>query len=118
MKRFYISLFLMFQAYYMLFAPISCDCKQTISDLFWFIMVMCGIGIFCINERDISKFWTSLFKVTGYISFFFCAMFIVTFNNNLISNYIFNLSIYSVYLISVIYLVIHTLISKKNDNRN
>lgn len=113
MKRLFISFYLIFQSYYMLFAPISCECKQSISDLLWFIMVMGGIGIFCITERDISKLWTKLFRVTGYISFFFCAMFIVTFNSDLINNYIFNLSIYGIYLISIIYVIIHTLIQKK-----
>ena len=115
MKRFYISLFLIFQAYYMLFAPISCDCKQSFNDLLWFIVVMSGIGVFCITERDINRTWNKLFQITGCISFLFCAIYILTFNSNLISNYFFNLIIYSVYLISVIYLVIHTLISKNYD---
>ena len=115
MKRLFISFYLIFQAYYMLFAPISCDCKQTISDLLWFIVVMGGIGIFSITERDVHRIWRAIFKVTGYISFFFCLMFIVTFNNNLISNYIFNLSIYSIYLISIIYVLIKTYIH--NDSR-
>ena len=113
LKRHFITFFLLFQAYFMLFAPISCNCKQTLFDLSWFIVMMGGIGLFCILERDISKFWTAMFRVTGYISFLFCAMFIVTFNNNLISNYYFNLSIYSVYILSVIYVIIHTLIKKK-----
>ena len=113
MKRLSITILLVFQALYMLFAPTYCTCKESIYDLLWYVMIYGIIGIFCISERDISKVWTSLFRITGYISFFFCVMFIVTFNSNLISNYLFNLAIYSVYLISVIYLAIHTLIKSK-----
>lgn len=115
MKRLFISFYLIFQAYYMLFAPISCDCKQTFSDIAWFIVVMGGIGIFCVSERDVNRIWRNIFKVTGYISFFFCAMFIVTFNNNLISSYYFNLSVYLIYIISIIYVLLKT--NKHNDSR-
>lgn len=100
-------------AIYMLFAPSYCSCKESIYDLLWYILVVGGIGTFSVLERDISKFWTKIFKVTGYISFFFCAMFIVTFNSDLISNYLFNLSIYLVYLISIIYVIINTVIQKQ-----
>ena len=112
MKRLAASILLVFQAVYMLFAPTYCTCKESIYDLIWYVLIYGIIGLFFIKERDVIHFWTLIFKVTGYISFFFCAMFIVTFNNNLISNYFFNLIIYSIYLISVIYLVIHTLIKK------
>lgn len=113
MKRYFISFYLMFQAIYMLFAPTYCTCKESIYDLIWYIIVVGGIGIFCITERDINRTWNKLFKITGCISFLFCAIFILTFNSDLISNYLFNLTIYSIYLISVIYLVIHTLIKSK-----
>ena len=115
MKRLAASILLVFQAVYMLFAPTYCTCKESIYDLIWYVLIYGIIGLFFIKERDVIHFWTLIFKVTGYISFFFCTMFIVSFNNNLISNYFFNLIIYSIYLISVIYLVIHTLI-KNHDS--
>jgi len=77
---------------------------------------MAGLGIFCLKERDVSKLWNNLFHVTGYISFFFCVMFLITFNNTLLTDYFFNLSIYLVYLISIIYVIIKTTI-QSNDRK-
>ena len=116
MKRLFISTYLIFMAFYFLFAPTYCTCKESFFDVLWYVVIMGGIGIFCVTERDVNRIWRNIFKVTGYISFFFCAMFIVTFNNNLISNYYFNLSIYLIYLISIIYVLLKT--KNTNDSRN
>jgi hypothetical protein len=117
MKRFLISIYLIFQAIYMLFAPTYCTCEESIYDVFWYVLVVGTIGVFCILERDVNRIWSKLFRVTGYISFFFCIMFIVAFDNNLINNYIFNLSIYLIYILSVIYVLAHSLIIHRNDSR-